>query len=174
MSILPVAAKEYVGLETETELACDEVERGAVRRYSQAIMDDDPVFAGGKVAQERYGSAVAPLLFPTHMFRRNFGEPDPLRESEVNPDYDGSGLSSTQGLPPIEPLQHLSILNGGSDIEFYRHAHHGEKVKLRSRYSSIVEKESSKGPMVIVTIESDYLNGDDALLCRVRRTYIRR
>jgi hypothetical protein len=174
MSILPEAAKQYVGLETEVELACDVVECGAVRRYAQAIMDEDPVFAGGGVALQRFGAAVAPLLFPTHMFRRGFGEPDPLKEGETNPDFDGSGLSSTQGLPAIEPLKHLAILNGGSDIEFYRHAHHGEQVRLRSRYASISEKQSSKGPMVIVIIESDYLNGDDELLCRVRRTYIRR
>ncbi len=174
MSLLTDEVKSYVGVETEMELAGDVVERGAVRRYAQAIMDDDPVFSGDGVALERYGSAVAPLLFPTHMFRRNFGDPDPLKAGETNSDFDGSGLSSTQGLPPIEPLKHLAILNGGSDIEFYRYAHHGETVKLRSRYSSIVEKESSKGPMVIVTIESNYLNGSDELLCRVRRTYIRR
>lgn len=174
MSLLTDEIKSYIGVETEVELAGDVVERGAVRRYAQAIMDDDPLFSGSGAALERYGAAVAPLLFPTHMFRRNFGEPDPLKAAETNPEFDGSGLSSTQGLPPIEPLRHLAILNGGSDIEFFRHAHHGETVKLRSRYSGIVEKESSKGPMVIVTIESDYLNGGDELLCRVRRTYIRR
>jgi len=174
MSILPEAAKAYIGMQTEIEIACDVVERGAVRRYAQAIMDDDPAYYGEGPGAERYGDAVAPLIFPTHMFRRPFGAPDPLQEKASDPDFDGSGISTTQGLPEIEPLRHLAVLNGGSDIEFRRYARHGETVKLRSRYADIVEKQTSKGAIVLVFIESDYLGGADELLCRVRRTYIRR
>ena len=45
MSILPEAAKKYIGLTSEKEIACDPVERGAVRRYAQAIMDEDPIYS---------------------------------------------------------------------------------------------------------------------------------
>ena len=58
------------------------------------------------------------------MFRRAFGEPDPLAQSAGNPDYDGSSVSTTQGLPEIEPLKKLSVLNAGTDVEFYRFARH--------------------------------------------------
>ena len=173
MTILSETVKAYIGLQTEWEIACDPVEAGAVRRYAQSIMDDDPIYAHA-ATPDIYGGAVAPLFFPTHMFRRGFGAADPLDQSVGNPDYDGSSVSSTQGLPEIEPLKKLSILNGGADVEFYRYARHGEVVKLRSRYADITEKQTSKGAMVIVIIESDYLNGDDELLCRIRRTYIRR
>lgn len=172
-SILPEAAKKYIGVETGVEIACDPVERGAVRRYAHAIMDLDPIFDDAN-AHPQYGGAVAPLIFPTHTFRRSFNEADPLVQSKANPDYDGSSVSSTQGLPEIEPLKHLSILNGGATLEFYRYARHGETVKLRSRYADITERQTSKGPMVFVIIESDYLSGNDELLCRMRRTYIRR
>jgi N-terminal half of MaoC dehydratase len=165
-------AKAYIGLQTDWEVACDTVEAGAVRRYAQSIMDDNPAYAGA--GSPRYGGAVAPLFFPTHMFRRDFGEPDPLDQGLKNPDFDGSSLSATQGLPEIAPLKKLSILNGGVDVEFFRHARHGETVKLRSRYLDISEKQSSKGAMVIVVIESDYTSGDGELLCRIRRTYLRR
>ena len=172
-SILPEAAKRYIGMETAVEVAYDPVERGAVRRYAHAIMDSDPIYALPD-AEQLYGGAVAPLIYPTHMFRRAFEEVDPLEQSAANPDYDGSSVSSTQGLPEIEPLKHLSILNGGASMEFFRYARHGETVKLRSRYADIFEKQTSKGSMVLVIIESDYLTGSDELLCRVRRTYIRR
>ncbi len=172
-SILPEDAKRYIGVETDVEIACDAVEAGAVRRYAHAIMDSDPIYAE-REAEPRYGGAVAPLLFPMHMFRRPYAQSDPLEQSAQNPDYDGSSVSTTQGLPEIEPIKHLSILNGGASVEFLRYARHGETVKLRSRYADIVEKQSSRGPMVIVTIESDYLAANDELLCRVRRTYIRR
>ena len=172
-SILPEAAKRYIGMETAVEIACDPVERGAVRRYAHAIMDSDPIYAQAD-AEPLYGGAVAPLIYPTHLFRRAFDEADPLAQSAVNPDYDGSSVSSTQGLPEIEPLKHLAILNGGASMEFFRYARHGETIKLRSRYADISEKQTSKGSMVLVIIESDYMTGNDELLCRVRRTYIRR
>ena len=44
-------------------------------------------------------------------------------------------------------------------------------MKLRARYVDLVEKQTSKGPMILVISESDYLNGDDELLLRVRRTH---
>ena len=34
------------------------------------------------------------------------------------------------GLPEIEPLTHMPVMNGGSEIEFFRLAKHGETVKL--------------------------------------------
>lgn len=174
MSILPEAAKAYIGVQAETEIACECVERGAVRRYAQAIMDEDPTFREPCAANARYGGPVAPALFPTHLFYwRQFGAPDPVQEHARNPDFDGT-VGLTGGLPDIEPLKHLSVLAGGSEIEFYRYARHGETVKLRARYADIVEKQTSKGPMIFVVSESDYLTGNDELLLRVRRTQIRR
>lgn len=173
MSILPEAAKAYVGVQSGTELACDCVERGAVRRYAQAIMDDDPMYWEECETNARYGGPVAPPIFPTHMFRRTFGTPDPVQQNARDPDYDGAARVRG-GLPEIEPLKGLTVLNGGSEIEFYRYARHGERVKLRSRYVDIREKQTSKGPMILVISESDYLNGDDELLLRVRHTRIRR
>ena len=171
MSILPEAAKQYVGLKSEQDLACEPVERGAVRRYAQAIMDEHPVYANAGAAA-RYGGAVAPPIFPMHMFRRPFGAPDPLQERAKDPDFDG--LSAPRGLPEIEPLKGLALLNGGSEIEFYRYARHGETVTQQSRYASITEKETSKGPIILVVIESEYCNGDGELLIKARRTHIRR
>ena len=173
MSILPEAAKAYVGLQSEKQVACDPVERGAVRRYAQAVMDEDAIYWAPCEKNARYGGPVAPPIFPTHMLRRTFGAPDPLQQHARDPGYDGtSGMS--QGLPKIEPLNALALLNGGSELEFYRYARHGETVTVQSRYASITEKETSKGPMIFVVIESDYCNGDGELLVRARRTIIRR
>jgi len=172
VSILPEAAKAYIGLTSEKEVACDPVERGAVRRYAQAIMDEDPAYLKECEANARYGGAVAPPIFPTHMLRRPFGAPDPIQDHADDPNYDGAGFS--QGLPKIEPLKALSLLNGGSELEFFRYARHGEVVTVQSRYASITEKQTSKGPIILVVIESDYCNGDGDLLVRVRRTTIRR
>jgi acyl dehydratase len=174
MALLTEALKKYIGLQSESEFACDPVERGAVRRYAQAIQDEDPVFSEACANNARFGGPVAPPLYPTHMFRRAFGAPDPLQLRARDPDFDGLGATSAQGLPELEPIRHLALLNGGSEIEFFRYARHGETVKLRSRYADIVEKDTSKGAMLFVTIETEYRNGDDELLMTTRRTLIRR
>ena len=174
MALLTEALKKYIGLQSETEIACDPVERGAVRRYAQAIQDEDPIFSEACANNARFGGAVAPPLYPTHMFRRAFGAPDPLQLRARDPDFDGLGATSAQGLPELEPIKHLALLNGGSEIEFFRYARHGEQVKLRSRYADIVEKDTSKGAMLFVTIETEYRNGEDELLMTTRRTLIRR
>jgi len=174
MALLTEALKQYIGMQSETETACDPVERGAVRRYAQAIMDEDPIFSEACANNARFGGPVAPPLYPTHMFRRAFGAPDPLQLRARDPDFDGLSATSAQGLSELEPIRHLALLNGGSEIEFFRYARHGESVTLRSRYADIVEKDTSKGPMLFVTIETEYRNGDGALLMTVRRTLIRR
>ncbi|OGA29910.1 MAG: hypothetical protein A3I01_13745 [Betaproteobacteria bacterium RIFCSPLOWO2_02_FULL_65_24] len=174
MALLTEALKSYIGLQTEAETACDPVERGAVRRHAQAIQDEDPIFREPCPNNARFGGPVAPPLYPTHMFRRAFGAPDPLQERAHDPDYDGLDSGVSGGLPELEPIKHLALLNAGSEIEFFRYARHGETVKMRSRYADIVEKDSSKGPMILVTIETEYRNGDDELLMKTRRTLIRR
>jgi len=174
MALLTEALKKYIGMQSETEIACDPVERGAVRRYAQAIMDEDPIFSEPCANNARFGGPVAPPLFATHMFRRAFGAPDAIALRARDPEFDGLSSGASSGLPELEPIKHLALLNGGSEIEFFRYARHGETVKLRSRYADIVEKETSKGPMLFVTIEAEYRNGDDELLLKARRTLIRR
>ncbi len=173
MALLTDAAKAYIGIESTLEWACDPVERGAVRRYAQAIMDEDPIYQADNDTNQRYGGAVAPPLFPSHLFRRAFGTTDPIQDYAADPHFDGA-QKVRGGLPEIEPLKHLAVMNGGSEIEFYRYACYQERVKLRSRYADIVEKESSKGPIILVYTETDYLTANDELLMRVRHTRIRR
>jgi acyl dehydratase len=173
-SIVPEACNRYIGMESTTEVACDPVERGAVRRFAQAIMDEDPIYWEPTKNNERFGGPVAPPLYTAHIFRRPFGTEDPLTRNAHNPDFDGLGATASQGLPELEPLKGYALLNGGIEVEFLRYARHGETVSLKSRYASITGKETSKGPMIFVVIESEYRTGGGELLIRTRRTQIRR
>jgi len=174
MPILTDEIKSYIGFTSESEVACDVVEKGAVRRYAQAVMDEDPMFWEACDHNARYGGPVAPPLYPTLLFRRSFGAPDPIQENASNPDFDGFTSPSGQGLPAIAGLSHLAVLNGGSELEFFRYALHGETVVVQQRYADIHERESSKGPMVFVVIEAEYRTSEGELLLRARRTQIRR
>lgn len=172
MTLLTKEVEACIGLESEVEIACDPVERGAVRRYSQAIMDDDPNYHAADAAG-RFGGPVAPPLFPMYMFRRDFGTPDPIQENATDPNFDGIVGSTAQGLPPL-PVEGLALLNAGSEVEFFRYARHGEKVSSTSSYDSISEKEGSKGPMLLVVIKTEYRTETGELLMIVRKTQIRR
>jgi hypothetical protein len=176
--------RSYIGMETEVLDAFDPVERGAVRRFAQAIMDPDPVFMEGEASEDsRYGGPVAPPLFPLTQHRLPFGAPDFLTERAEDPDFDGTRVDAAAGeigpggkprtLPPL-PLGPLALLNGGSEIELYRYLRHGESLSYKSRYADIFERETSKGLMVFVVTDIDYLDKDGALVARVKRTTIRR
>jgi hydroxyacyl-ACP dehydratase HTD2-like protein with hotdog domain len=133
-------------------------------------MDDDPLY-GADDPESRFGSSIAPPLYPMTLFRRALGSTDPVQANAANPDFDGAA-SAQQGLPIIEPLRGWSLMNGGSEIELYRYAHHGERVKVQSSYVDIVEKQGRTGPMILVTQENIYRTESDELLLRVVRTHI--
>lgn len=166
-----------IGIETALQLACDSVEKGAVRRYAQAIMDIDPIYmgeAGGNGAgATRYGAPVAPPLFPNAMLRLPFGDRDLVQERAGDVHFDGAVGSSTLGLPPL-PLVNSPMLNGGTEVELFRYAGHGEQIWLKSRYLDIYERETSKGWMLMVVIETDFLDKERRLVMRFRKTQLRR
>ncbi|HVZ43597.1 MAG TPA: MaoC family dehydratase N-terminal domain-containing protein [Ramlibacter sp.] len=176
MGLIPPEVAALVGVWTQAETACDPVEAGAVRRFAQAIMDDDPAYAAdaGADVHSRYGGPIAPPLFPNHMLRRPYGTPDRLHErAGADPDFDGV-VPATESLPPLAAFAHLPVLNGGSEFEFYRYARHGESVAVRQRYASIEEKQTSKGSLIVVVIEAEIRTAADELLLRSRRTLLRR
>jgi hypothetical protein len=162
----------YIGMQSDVMVACDPVEAGAVRRHAQAIMDEHPMY-DAQATGGRFGAPVAPPLFPSLMFRRGLGVPDPVQLHSADPDYDGNVASGAAGLAPIEPLDGYALLNGGAEVEFFRYARHGEKVSMQSRYADIREKQGRNGAMVIVEVESNYRTLGGELLLRVKRTYIR-
>jgi hypothetical protein len=165
--------KGYIGHTSAEIIATDTVEPGAVRRYAQAIMDEDPGYAPGAEAG-RYGGPVAPPLYPAFMFRRPLGTPDALTERAADPDFDGLVSAASDGLPEL-PLPGRALLNGGSEVEIVRYARHGEAVKQRSRYADIYEREAKNGTaMLFVIVETEYRTTNDELLLKVRKTHIRR
>lgn len=175
MSHVTDEVKSYIGMETDIGRCWDVVERGAVRRFAQAVMDLDPAFVDEDfTAQTRFKKPVAPPLYPLMQSRMPFDGPDVISEHADDPDFDGTGGAvSANGLPPL-PLGNLALLNGGSEVELFRYLHHGEGLSFRHRYADIYERETSKGLMVFVITETDYLDDDGQLVARVKRTTIRR
>ncbi len=166
--------KALIGHETEWVEAWDVVERGAIRRFIQAVMDDDPVYWKDDVAREtRYTGEVAPPLFPLHAFRRPPGTPDPLSRVSGDPDFDGVTRDFGLGLPPV-PIALPRLLNGGNQVEVYQLARPGDRIRAKSKYIDIYQKEGKSGSLVFILVETLYCNQDKELLLKAVQTHVLR
>lgn len=167
------AVRQLVGAESSWVEATHPVEASEVRRFHQATLDPAPRYWDAAAAgAARAGGLVAPPAFPAHAFRRAAGAPDPLA-ADAGADFGGYSRTLRPGLPPVSvPLSRL--LNGGYSYEFFRYARLGERIRCRSRYKDIYQRDGASGPMVFVIIEDDYATGDGAPLLRSTNTLILR
>ena len=159
---------------TEADMsAWDAVERGAIRRFVQAVMDPDPVFWDDEeAAGTRYGGVVAPPLFPLYNFRFPPNQADQLDEAFADPSYHGGSFLPRFGLPDMHGPERR--LNGGNDIEFLALARPGDRLRAKSCIEDIFEKQGRSGTMVFVRMKITISNQDGQVLLVNRQTSIRR
>lgn len=164
----------YRGMTAPRQTAPMPLERDTVRRFVQAIMDDDPIYWSDEAAaRSRFAAITAPPLYPVHAFRRGPGTPDPLDSVAADPDADGTAGTDGIGfgLPPVEsPFKRL--LNGGNEIEFFRSLHVGETAVVTARYADVSVKQGSSGPLLLVVVESTFANEAGETLLVNKQTLI--
>ena len=132
--------KKQIGVETAPSTF--EVERGAIRRFAEAIGDPNPLFNDEHAARHtRFGGMIAP---PT--FARSFGI-----------EFFNLKLPTTRAL------------DGGSEWEYVTPIRAGDRITVVSKLADIRETEGRLGPMVFVVAETRYTNQFDEL-CVIQRT----
>ncbi len=132
------------------EIRTYEVERGAIRRFAEAIGDSNPLFNDELASRNtRFGGMIAP---PT--FYRSMGSPIP------NVDLPGMG-SQFRGL------------DGGSDWEYFHPIRVGDRISVQSRLADLRESEGRLGPMVFIVMETTYTNQFGEVCATQRSTAIR-
>jgi acyl dehydratase len=175
--------KAMVGQETDWTDLSDPVIPEGLRRFTQAIMDDDPIYYDEEYAKNtKYKGIVCPPLYGGGN-RRKPGTPDPLQYIIDHPDSDGTGGGGGGGgeegagrrtLPRLNLPGLPRLLNGGTAGEFFQYLRPGDRTKSKSRYASIVEREGREGKMLIITTERVIHNQNDELVAIIRSTSIRR
>ena len=139
-----------------------EVEKGAIRKYSDAVGNDNPIYRDEEYASKSsYGGIIAPPGF--------FGWP-------MKPVASSTGLADIVG----DLQQALSnagfprILDGGISYEFYLPVREGDILVASPRVSKVVEKEGKSGAMMVCDFETTYINQYGDMVARSNQTFIAR
>jgi acyl dehydratase len=139
-------AKQQIGKVTETRTY--DIERGAIRRFAEAIGDLNPLFNDEKAARKTpFGGIIAP---PT--FCRSLGAP--ILEVKLN-------MAQFRGL------------DGGSDWQYLEPIRPGDRITVQSKLADLRESEGRLGPMVFMTTETTYTNQYGQVCAIQRATGIR-
>lgn len=133
---------------TQSQARVVEVERGAIRRFAEAIGDPSPLFNDEAAARKtRFGGMIAP---PT--FCRSLGAAIP--DVKLNmPEFRG--------------------LDGGSEWEYFEPIRPGDRITVVSKIADIRESAGRLGPMVFITVETSYTNQFGTVCALQRSTGIR-
>ena len=146
-SLITDAMKRAIG--TEALPQTTEIEKGAIRRFAEAIDDPNPLYQDEVVARgSRYGGIVAP---PTFLRSVHIERPE---------------------LPLKAPLERL--LDGGSEWEYFEPVRPSDRVTVVTRLADLAERTSRTiGQMLITTYETTYTNQLGQVVATQRATFIR-
>lgn len=168
------SVRAIIGQQSPWIEAAHPAESSEVRRFFQAIMDPNRRYwDAGYAAGTRYGAPVAPPGFPVHAFRRRPEDIEDPFDNRSDPEFDGSGRYMRPGLPKV-PVPLAGILNGGYEYEFYSYAKVGERIRCRSAYRDIYQRQGKSGVMVMVVIEDEYATSEGRPLLKSVNTQIMR
>lgn len=126
------------------EARTHEVERGAIRRFAEAIGDENPLFNNEREARKTpFGGMIAPPTFCRSLMA-------PMVEVQLN-------MSSFRGL------------DGGSDWEYFEPIRPGDRITVQTKIADLRESEGRLGPMVFTTTETTYTN-QFGQVCAIQRS----
>jgi acyl dehydratase len=153
--MVPDSLKQYIGKVDPPHLR--EVEKGAIRRYADAVGDDNPLYNDEEHAKKsRYGCIIAPPGF--------FG-------------WAKKTISSSEGLVGLIGAMieagYAGILDGGMAYDFYLPVRVGDTLVVSPKVADITLKEG-KTKMMILRFEASYTNQNGDLVAKSYQTLIGR
>jgi acyl dehydratase len=126
------------------------VEKGGIRKFVEAIGDDDPMYYDEQAAQAAGFTAIpAPPTFLC-TFR-------------------------AQELPDLKVVFAGRVrLNGGNEYEYYHPVYAGDTITVTAKYADVSERTGRTGKMVLVHTELTFTNQHGVVVARGRNTGIMR
>lgn len=153
--MVPDSLKQFIGKVDPPHLR--EVEKGAIRRYADAVGNDNPLYYDEEYARKsRYGGIIAPPGF--------FGwAKQTIPASE--------GLIGLMGA--MIEAGFAGILDGGMAYDFFLPVRAGDTLVASPKVLDVAEKEG-KTKMMIVRFETTYYNQNGDLVAKAYQTLIGR
>ena len=154
--MIPEELKQYIGKIDPPHVR--EVEKGAIRRYAEAVGNDNPLYYDDEYARKtRYGSIIAPPGF--------FGWPKKL-------------VVTAEGLIGfMEALINAGfyrILDGGISYEFFLPVCAGDTLIAWPQVKDVTAKEGKSGKMIISQFETTFINQNGDIVAKATQTLIGR
>ena len=127
-----------------------DVEKGAIRKFVEAIGDPDPIYRDEKAAQAAgFKTIVAPPTFLC-TFR-------------------------AQELPDLKIVFGGRVrLNGGNEYEYYKPVYAGDIITVTAKYANVAERTGRTGKMVFVFTDLTFTNQQGEVVATGRNTGIMR
>jgi len=140
--------KSLIGRESEVTVV--EVEKGAIRRFAEAIGDANPIYADDGAARAAgFAGIVAPPTFP-------------------------AVLSMNERFRHSLDLGTRSLLLGEQAIDYGRPIAGGDRITVKSKVADVQERTGTSGAMDVLVIETEGRGTEGELVFRTRETFILR
>ncbi|MGB2584443.1 MAG: MaoC family dehydratase N-terminal domain-containing protein [Dehalococcoidia bacterium] len=154
--MVPDELKQHIGKIDPPHVR--EVERGAIRRYADAVGNDNPLYFDEEYASEsRYGTIIAPPGF--------FG-------------WSMQSVPSSEGIIGLMTAMinagYYRILDGGMSYEFFLPVREGDIMIASPKVKDVNAKEGKSGTMMVCDFETTYLNQNGDLVAKAYQTLIGR
>ncbi len=134
----------------ESEPVVHDVEKGALRRFAEALGDPNPIYVDEEAARAAgYPSLVAPPTFPVVL--------------TVNERFRHSLDLGTR-----------SFLHSEQQIEYGRPSVAGDRITVKTRVADVQERAGASGPMDILVLEDEGRDPQGAVVFRTRSTLVLR
>lgn len=134
----------------ESEPVVHEVEKGAIRRFAEALGDPNPIYVDEEAARAAgYSSLVAPPTFPV-------------------------ALTGNERFRHSLDLGTRSVLHGEQQFEYTRPVVAGDRITVKSRVADVQERAGAGGPMEVIVLEDEGRDDKGELVFRTRAMLILR
>ncbi|ACG75357.1 MaoC domain protein dehydratase [Anaeromyxobacter sp. K] len=134
----------------ESEPVVHEVERGAIRRFAEALGDPNPLYQDEAVARAAgFPALVAPPTFP-------------------------AALTSNERFRHSLDLGTRSVLHGEQQLEYARPLVAGDRITVVTRVADVQERAGASGPTDVLVLEDEGRDPEGKVVFRSRETLLLR
>ena len=139
-----------------------EVERGAIKKYADAVGDRNPLYWDEEYARNsRYGSVIAPPSFVGW----------PVKWTEAMPFITSGGIMDAL-TEVMAKHGHPFILDGGAELEFKFPVRPGDIIAASTKLADIRERDAKGTIMYFCVFENSFINQNGALVIKALQTII--